>query len=225
MGGKKCGKSTLVVQFLNPNKGSLATHSVICLIPHPSTVAEEKQKSTVALEYTFGRRSNSSSSAKDIAHIWELGTCLKTTDLHLGICPRAGCPAHSFWCSPYDPGGGEKLNELLAVPLSVERLQRSVVAIVLDLSKVRISSNYLLKAFFSLGIRLHPVYLTLTCCLLVAGGCATLPDLLAGPCALPVTRVLGRDQEEQPCTSFAAFAVVAVRPVVAVSSLSRRLGV
>jgi dynein light intermediate chain 2 len=43
-----------VVQFLNPSK-------------------DEKPKPTVALEYTFGRRSNSTSNVKDIAHVWELG--------------------------------------------------------------------------------------------------------------------------------------------------------
>jgi len=48
-----CGKSSLVSDFLNPTK-------------------DEKIKPTVALEYTFARRSNSKTGAKDIAHIWEL---------------------------------------------------------------------------------------------------------------------------------------------------------
>ena len=54
LGDKQSGKSTAVNMFLNPTK-------------------DEKPKPTVALEYTYGRKSSSNSSAKDIAHIWELG--------------------------------------------------------------------------------------------------------------------------------------------------------
>lgn len=35
--------------------------------------ADDTPKPTVALEYTFGRRSNTASTVKDIAHLWELG--------------------------------------------------------------------------------------------------------------------------------------------------------
>lgn len=55
VGSKQSGKTSLIQQFLN------------------RTSTEEKPKPTVALEYTFGRRSNHTSNVKDIAHIWELG--------------------------------------------------------------------------------------------------------------------------------------------------------
>lgn len=84
VGDKQSGKSTLVTQFLNPNK-------------------EDKPKPTVALEYTFGRRSTSTTQ-KDIAHIWELA-------------------------------GGMKVSQLIAVPITPERLPTAVVSIVIDLSK------------------------------------------------------------------------------------------
>jgi len=84
VGDKQAGKSTLVTQFLNPNK-------------------EDKPKPTVALEYTFGRRSNTTTQ-KDIAHIWELA-------------------------------GGTKVSQLIAVPITPERLPTAVVAIVIDMSK------------------------------------------------------------------------------------------
>ena len=61
VGSKGCGKSTLINKFLNPNK-------------------KDKPKPTVAMEYTFGRRSTGAS-AKDIAHIWELGGGKKLSDL------------------------------------------------------------------------------------------------------------------------------------------------
>jgi len=61
VGSKSCGKSTLINKFLSPNK-------------------KDKPKPTVAMEYTFGRRS-SGGSAKDIAHIWELGGGKKLSDL------------------------------------------------------------------------------------------------------------------------------------------------
>ena len=37
---------------------------------------EDKPKPTAALDYTFGRRNGSSSKAKSVAHIWELGKVL-----------------------------------------------------------------------------------------------------------------------------------------------------
>jgi dynein light intermediate chain 2, cytosolic len=61
VGSKSSGKSTLINKFLSPNK-------------------KDKPKPTVAMEYTFGRRS-SSGSGKDIAHIWELGGGKKLSDL------------------------------------------------------------------------------------------------------------------------------------------------
>ena len=54
VGDKQSGKTTAINMFLNPTK-------------------DEKPKPTVALEYTYGRKSSTNSSAKDIAHIWELG--------------------------------------------------------------------------------------------------------------------------------------------------------
>ena len=60
VGSKSSGKSTLINKFLNPNK-------------------KDKPKPTVAMEYTFGRRS--SGNGKDIAHIWELGGGKKLSDL------------------------------------------------------------------------------------------------------------------------------------------------
>ena len=84
VGDKQSGKSTLISHFLNPNK-------------------DERPKPTVALEYTYGRRSGAGS-AKDIAHIWELG-------------------------------GGKRLQKLLPVPVTPERIASTVVAITVDMSK------------------------------------------------------------------------------------------
>ena len=61
VGSKSSGKSTLINKFLSPNK-------------------KDKPKPTVAMEYTFGRRT-SNGSGKDIAHIWELGGGKKLSDL------------------------------------------------------------------------------------------------------------------------------------------------
>ena len=54
VGNRGAGKTTLVSRFLNPEKDD---------VPKPS----------VALEYTFGRRSGAHGDVKDVAHIWELG--------------------------------------------------------------------------------------------------------------------------------------------------------
>jgi len=85
VGDKQCGKSTAVNMFLNPTK-------------------DEKPKPTVALEYTFGRKSNASGSAKDVAHIWELG-------------------------------GGQKLSDLIKVPMSTERIERFHIIVCVSLEK------------------------------------------------------------------------------------------
>ena len=55
VGNKQVGKSTLVSRFLNPEKD------------------DGPPKPSVALEYTFGRRSGAQGDVKDVAHIWELG--------------------------------------------------------------------------------------------------------------------------------------------------------
>jgi len=52
LGNKNCGKTTLVLRFLDRDE-----------IPKPTT----------ALEYTFGRRAKGHNSLKDVGHIWELG--------------------------------------------------------------------------------------------------------------------------------------------------------
>ena len=50
---------------------------------------EDKPKPTVALEYTFGRRSNTTSNVKDIAHIWELGGGVRLRELiNVPITPQ-----------------------------------------------------------------------------------------------------------------------------------------
>jgi dynein light intermediate chain 2 len=54
VGGHQSGKSSLISHFLNPTRDS-------------------KPLPTTALEYTFGRRSNTATTDKDVAHIWELG--------------------------------------------------------------------------------------------------------------------------------------------------------
>lgn len=70
VGPKQSGKSSLIVQFLNPNK-------------------EDVPKPTVALEYTFGRRSNTTTTVKDIAHLWELGGGTHLRDLvNVPITPQ-----------------------------------------------------------------------------------------------------------------------------------------
>uniref|UniRef100_A0A0M3HFG1 Cytoplasmic dynein 2 light intermediate chain 1 n=1 Tax=Ascaris lumbricoides TaxID=6252 RepID=A0A0M3HFG1_ASCLU len=49
-GSKNCGKSQMILRFLDRN---------------------ENTKPTIALEYTYGRRTRGT--VKDVAHIWELG--------------------------------------------------------------------------------------------------------------------------------------------------------
>ena len=50
---------------------------------------DDKPKPTVALEYTFGRRSNTTSNVKDIAHIWELGGGVRLRELiNVPITPQ-----------------------------------------------------------------------------------------------------------------------------------------
>jgi len=63
VGCRGSGKSTIVQNFLNPN-GNTA-----------------KIKPTVALEYTFGRRSNASGERKDVCEFWELGGGGRLLDL------------------------------------------------------------------------------------------------------------------------------------------------
>ena len=71
------------------------------------SVAKEAPKPTVALEYVFARRSRTTSAAKDVAHIWELGGGM----------------------------GFETGRELVGVPITPARLRTAVLGIVLDLSK------------------------------------------------------------------------------------------
>ncbi|XP_065904203.1 cytoplasmic dynein 2 light intermediate chain 1-like isoform X2 [Dysidea avara] len=52
MGSSQCGKSTMLLRFLERG---------------------ESPKSTIGIEYTFGRRSRGANMAKDITHLWELG--------------------------------------------------------------------------------------------------------------------------------------------------------
>jgi len=52
VGGKNSGKTSIILRFLDRNEAS---------------------KPTVALEYTYARRSKGHNMAKDIGHIWELG--------------------------------------------------------------------------------------------------------------------------------------------------------
>ena len=90
VGDKHSGKTTAQNYFLNPSK-------------------DDTPKPTVALEYTYGRRSSSNSSQKDIAHIWELGGGTKLADLikvpmslerflnfHVVICVDLSKPAKCF---------------------------------------------------------------------------------------------------------------------------------
>lgn len=86
VGDKQCGKTTAQNYFLQPSK-------------------DDTPKPTVAMDYTYGRRSSSNnSSQKDIAHIWELG-------------------------------GGKKLADLIKVPMTLERFLNFHVVICIDLSK------------------------------------------------------------------------------------------
>eukprot|EP00638_Chattonella_subsalsa_P003693 CAMPEP_0117746320 /NCGR_PEP_ID=MMETSP0947-20121206/7877_1 /TAXON_ID=44440 /ORGANISM="Chattonella subsalsa, Strain CCMP2191" /LENGTH=464 /DNA_ID=CAMNT_0005563623 /DNA_START=64 /DNA_END=1458 /DNA_ORIENTATION=- len=86
LGERGVGKSSLVQSFLNPNK------------------VDDKPKPTVALEYQFARRSGGGS-AKDIAHLWELG------------------------------GGMKSTTELIRVAISPKQFQFSTVFVVIDLSQ------------------------------------------------------------------------------------------
>ena len=63
VGPKQSGKSSLIGAFLQPRK------------------AVEKPKATVALEYTYGRRTATGGARKDVAHIWELGGGFKMKEL------------------------------------------------------------------------------------------------------------------------------------------------
>ncbi|XP_028676474.1 cytoplasmic dynein 2 light intermediate chain 1 [Erpetoichthys calabaricus] len=60
MGSKGGGKTTLILRFLE---------------------RDELPKSTLALEYTFGRRARGHSTPKDMAHFWELGGGTSLSDL------------------------------------------------------------------------------------------------------------------------------------------------
>ncbi len=101
---------------------------------------QEVPKPTVALEYTYGRRSNSTTSAKDIAHIWELGEathvlCSWALAVHLPVtCSHVTLPCP---CMPTSPGGGALLSDLINVPITPHRLPTAVVALTVDLAKVR----------------------------------------------------------------------------------------
>ena len=90
VGDKQCGKTTAQNFFLNPAK-------------------DDTPKPTVALEYTYGRRSSNNSLQKDIAHIWELGGGKKLADLikvpmslerflnfHVVICIDLSKPSKCF---------------------------------------------------------------------------------------------------------------------------------
>ncbi|XP_033102779.1 cytoplasmic dynein 2 light intermediate chain 1-like isoform X2 [Anneissia japonica] len=59
-GGKESGKTTIICRFLD---------------------REDIPKSTIALEYTFGRRAKGHNLGKDIGHIWELGGGTNMTQL------------------------------------------------------------------------------------------------------------------------------------------------
>lgn len=61
VGAKKCGKSTIIQRFLDRTS--------------------DAPKSTLALEYTYGRKSRSNDLGKDIVHIWELGGGSSTVEL------------------------------------------------------------------------------------------------------------------------------------------------
>ncbi|XP_071962117.1 cytoplasmic dynein 2 light intermediate chain 1-like isoform X2 [Antedon mediterranea] len=59
-GGKDAGKTTIICRFLD---------------------RDDIPKSTIALEYTFGRRSKGHNVGKDVGHIWELGGGTNMTQL------------------------------------------------------------------------------------------------------------------------------------------------
>ncbi|KAI8911722.1 hypothetical protein EDD86DRAFT_188570 [Gorgonomyces haynaldii] len=78
VGAKQCGKTTVINRFLDK---------------------EEQPNKTVALEYTFGRKSKNVNGLKDITHIWELagGTMLSDiatipiTESNLHLCTLFVC--------------------------------------------------------------------------------------------------------------------------------------
>ena len=64
VGPKQAGKSSLISAFLQPRKA-----------------VDSNPKATVALEYTYGRRTATGGARKDVAHIWELGGGFKMKEL------------------------------------------------------------------------------------------------------------------------------------------------
>lgn len=109
VGGKQCGKSTLISRFLD--KGCI--HLTSDDTPSPS----------VALEYTFGRRTRGANGIKDVSHIWELGTVYVTE------------------------AGATSLSDLINIPLNEANIHIASLAICVDLSKPE-ESLQLLKHFF-----------------------------------------------------------------------------
>jgi hypothetical protein len=78
-----------------------------------SHVAEDTPKPTVALEYTFGRRSTSTTQ-KDIAHIWELGKWTATTTVRK--CPLTFAVAsYSGWNEGEPAAGSANYTRTLAL--------------------------------------------------------------------------------------------------------------
>ena len=72
VGARGSGKSTLIHRFLD--KGNVLAEfigSFLLLILD----SEDTPSPTVALEYTFGRRTRGINNVKDVVHIWELGAC------------------------------------------------------------------------------------------------------------------------------------------------------
>ena len=100
VGAKQSGKTTLITQFLNRSKRMRTCARLCCLVSESlmrcsmrrllrARAVEDKPKPTVALEYTFGRRSNTTSNVKDIAHIWELGGGVRLRELiNVPITPQ-----------------------------------------------------------------------------------------------------------------------------------------
>lgn len=86
VGDKNAGKTSLIQAFLNQ-------------------YGKKEIKSSAPMEYAFGRKSSLVGSAKELAHLYEIG-------------------------------GGKAFHELMQIPISPERLESTIVVVVLDLSKL-----------------------------------------------------------------------------------------
>jgi dynein light intermediate chain 2 len=125
VGNKGSGKSSLILRFLErgtyffiPINRPFETEKLISNFAYQ----DENPSPTVALEYTFGRKSRPMSNLKDVVHIWELGG---------SFILSFNTPLTQFGLA-----GGTLLSELVDVSLNESNVHLASFIVSLDLSKV-----------------------------------------------------------------------------------------